>query len=78
MSEAPPVLQIADVVAGYSAGVDILTNSVVDTLVRRGRLITGVVVSRGDGLTAREARPDNLVWSRAKGASCCSVRPGGR
>jgi fumarate reductase flavoprotein subunit len=39
--------------AAESAGIDILTNSVVDTLVSRGRLITGVVVSRGDGTRER-------------------------
>jgi flavocytochrome c len=39
--------------AAETAGVDILTNSVVDTLIRRGRLNTGVVVKRGDGARER-------------------------
>src|SRR5262249_54238059 len=39
--------------AAETAGVDILTNTVVDTLVRRGRVITGVVVGRGDGTRER-------------------------
>jgi ABC-type branched-subunit amino acid transport system ATPase component len=38
MSEAPPVLQIADVVAGYSAEVDILTGASIT--VRAGEIVT--------------------------------------
>jgi neutral amino acid transport system ATP-binding protein len=38
MSEAPPVLQIADVVAGYSAEVDILTGASIE--VRGGEIVT--------------------------------------
>jgi fumarate reductase flavoprotein subunit len=39
--------------AAESAGIDILTSSVVDTIARRGGLVTGVVVSRGDGARER-------------------------
>jgi fumarate reductase flavoprotein subunit len=39
--------------AAEAAGIDILTGSVVDTLVNRGRQISGVVVHRGDGTRER-------------------------
>ena len=39
--------------AAETAGIDILTSSVVETLVRRGDLVTGVIVNRGDGTRER-------------------------
>src|SRR4029077_4312000 len=39
--------------AAETAGIGILTGSVVDTLVNRGRRISGVVVHRGDGTRER-------------------------
>jgi fumarate reductase flavoprotein subunit len=39
--------------AAETAGIDILANSTVATLVRRDRIITGVVVNRGDGTRER-------------------------
>jgi len=77
MSEAPPVLQIADVVAGYSAEVDILTGASIE--VREGEIVT-VLGPNGAGKSTLLKTAVGLLSPRRghialRGADITGLRP---